>query len=187
MKMAAKIGFIWGIGGVMLLLVDALFRLTPIAVQAFSHSFTGLHWFFLLSWTVLMVFVEGYRGFHTSFSPRVVVRALHLLENPRWRDVLFAPFFCMSLYRTTRRRLVASWGMTAGIVSLILIVRSLSQPWRGLVDLGVVAALFVGAVSTVVWLVHGLKGGTMPFSPELGDPMDESERETRALSQAPTS
>lgn len=182
-----KIGFIWGVGGVVLLLVDALVRLTPIAVEAFSQPLKRSHWYFLLSWTVGMVLVEGYRGFHTSFSPRVVARALYLLENPRWRDTLLAPFFCMSLYRTTRRRLVASWGMTAGIVSLILIVRSLSQPWRGLVDLGVVAALILGFVSTMLWLVHGLRGGRMPFSPELGEPGDESEREARGLSQAPTS
>ncbi|MCP4202314.1 MAG: hypothetical protein GY769_10305 [bacterium] len=187
MRTLGKIGFVWGVGGVLLLLVDALFRLTPIAVQAFSGQLSRLHWIVLLGWTALMLVVEGYRGFHTSFSPRVVARALYLLDDPRWRDVLLAPFFCMSLYRTTRRRLVASWGMTAGIVSLILIVRSLSQPWRGLVDLGVVAALSVGFVSTVLWLVHGLKGRTMPFSPELGEPMDESERETRGLSQAPTS
>lgn len=184
-----KIGFIWGVGGVMLLLADALYRLTLISIDAFSHPLTGLHWSFLLGWVMVMVVVEGHRGFHLSFSPRVVARALYLLENPRWRDVVLAPFFCIGLYRTSRRRLIAGWGMTAGIVSLVLIVRTLAQPWRGLVDLGVVVALSYGFVSTVFWLAHGLAGKELPFSPELGEPMGEQEGEGEALglSPAPTS
>ena len=181
-----KIGFVWGVGGVMLLLVDALYRLTVISVDAFSHEFTALHWSFLLGWTMLMVLVEGHRGFHLSFSPRVVARALYILKNPRWRDVVLAPFFCIGLYGTTRRRLIASWGMTGGIVSLILIVRTLAQPWRGLVDLGVVAALGYGFVSTAFWLAHGLAGRPMPLAPELGEPIGDSEGEAPGLSRAPT-
>ncbi len=187
MRKLDKIGLIWGVGGVLLLLADALYRLIPISVDAFSHPFTRLHWYFLLGWTVLMLIVEGHRGFHRSFSPRVVARAIYLMKNPRWFDVVLAPFFCIGLYRTTRRRLIASWGMTAGIVSLILIVRTLAQPWRGLVDLGVVAALSYGLVSTAFWLVHGLKGRAMPFSPELGEPIGEGRAETPGLSRAPTS
>jgi len=178
-----KLGFVWGVGGVVLLLVDALYRLTLIGLDAFSRGLTGLHWTFLVGWVVLMVVVEGHRGFHRSFSPRVVARALHLLDNPRRLDVALAPFFCMGLYRTTRRRLIAGWGMTAGIVSLILIVRTLAQPWRGLVDLGVVAALSYGLVSTFFWLAHGLRGGVMPFTPELGEPTPEDE--AAELSGAP--
>lgn len=186
-----KIGFIWGVGGVMLLLVDALVRLTLISMDAFSHPLTGLQWSFLVGWTMVMLLVEGHRGFHLSFSPRVVARALYLLKNPRWRDVVLAPFFCIGLYRTTRRRLIASWGMTAGIVSLVLIVRTLAQPWRGLVDLGVVVALGYGLVSTAFWLAHGLAGRAMPFAPELGEPIaqpiGDSEDEALGLSRAPIS
>jgi len=116
---------------------------------------------------------------------------MYLLKNPRWRDVVLAPFFCIGLYRTTRRRLIAGWGMTAGIVSLVLIVRTLAQPWRGLVDLGVVVALGYGLVSTVFWLVHGLKGRAMPFAPELGEriaqPIGDSEVEAAGSSRTATS
>lgn len=182
-----KIAFAWGVGGVILLIVDALYRLTLITLDAFSHELTGLHWYFLIGWTLLMLLVEGHRGFYLSFCPRVVARAMYLLENPRRRDVALAPFFCMSLYRTTRRRLIAAWGMTAGIVSLILIVRTLAQPWRGLVDLGVVAALGYGLVSTLLWLRHGLAGRALPFAPELGEPVPEDDAEASRLSRAPIS
>lgn len=180
------VGLVWGVGGVVLLLVDALIRLTPIARQALSQPLSGLHWLFLIGWILFMLFVEGHRGFHLSFSPRVVARGLHLLRHPGRLDVALAPFFCMGLYRTTRRRLIAGWGMAAGIVSLILLVRTLAQPWRGLVDLGVLIALGYGLASTVFWLVHGLAGKPMPFSPELGGPSADAieERDDRALGRA---
>jgi hypothetical protein len=185
-----RVGLVWGVGGVALLLVDALVRLAPIASEALAQPLSGLHWFFLIGWTSFMLFVEGYRGFHSSFSPRVVARALHLRERPRPLDVALAPFFCMGLYRTTRRRLIAGWGMAAGIVSLILLVRTLAQPWRGLVDLGVLVALGFGLISTLFWLVRGLAGKPLPFSPELGEASDRAsdsapaESDSRVLGRA---
>ncbi len=186
-QLKGRIGYVWGIGGVALVLVDALLRLTPIAVDAFSQPLSWVQWSFLLGWLGFMGFVEGYRGFHLSFSPRVLVRARYLRQNPRWLDVALAPLFCSSLFRTTRRRLIASWGMVAGIVSVVLLVRTLAQPWRGLVDLGVVAGLSAGLASMAVWLVRERLGHTIPFSPELGELDGEREKsEARGLSQAPT-
>ena len=179
-NLIGKIGFVWGVGGVLLLLADALVRLIRISGAAFSHPLDGRQWSFVVGWTLVMVAVEGHRGFHLSFSPRVVARALWLLEKPRPLDVFLAPFFCIGLYRTTRRRLIAGWGMTAGIISLILMVRSLAQPWRGLVDFGVVVALSYGLVSTVLWLNRGLAGKALPFGPELGEPTAETAESVEA-------
>lgn len=190
-KWIGRVGFVWGVGGVLLLLADALIRLVRISGEAFSYPLDAVQWSFVVGWTFVMVFVEGQRGFHQSFSPRVVARAFSLLERPRLRDVVLAPFFCMGLYRTTRRRLIAGWGMAAGIVSLILIVRTLAQPWRGLVDFGVVVALSYGFGSTVVWLRRALAGEPLPFGPELGTPEEaleaarDSAREARDLGRAP--
>lgn len=164
-----KIAYVWGIGGIALAVIDALIRLAPIAVDAFRQPLGATHWVFLAVWMVFMVIVEGVRGFHRSFSPRVVARAEHLLEHARPVDVVLAPFFCSSLYGTTRRRLIAGWGMVAGIVSVIVAVRLLAQPWRGLIDAGVVAGLSVGLLSIAVWFVRARRGYDLPFGPELSD------------------
>ena len=67
-----------------------------------------------------MIYVEGYRGFHRQFSPRVVVRGLHLAAAPTPVTALLAPFMCMGLLRATRKRLAVSWGLVAMIVLLVV-------------------------------------------------------------------
>ncbi|MFQ5526094.1 MAG: hypothetical protein ACE5GX_07495 [Thermoanaerobaculia bacterium] len=187
MSLRGRIGYVWGLGGIAFAVIDALIRLTPIAVKGFQYTLTARHWLFLAGWLVFMVLIEGYRGFHRSFSPRVVVRAEHLKSDPRWLDVILAPLFCSSLYRTTRRRLIASWGMIFGIVSVIVAVRMLPQPWRGLVDAGVVGGLTVGLLSMTVWFVRAQRGMPIPFSPELGEQEADEKTKARGLSQAPIS
>ena len=187
-RLSGRIAYVWGIGGVALAVVDALIRLTPIAIDAFRQPLGVAHWTFLAVWMVFMVIVEGVRGFHGSFSPRVVARAEHLLEHARPVDVVLAPFFCSGLYGTTRRRLIAGWGMITGIVSVVVAVRLLAQPWRGLIDAGVVAGLSVGLLSVAIWFVRARRGGDLPFGPELSEGRRLDVATAGAdLSQAPSS
>jgi uncharacterized membrane protein YkgB len=53
----------------------------------------------------------------------------------------------MGFFHATRRRQVTSILVTAGIVVMVVLVRQLAQPWRGIVDLGVVAGLVWGLVA----------------------------------------
>ena len=94
-------------------------------------------------------YLEGYRGFQLRFCPRVVSRAVHLGREPTWLHVILALPFCMSLFHASRRQLRASWAFLLALVALIAAVRAMPQPYRGIVDGGVVIGLVWGLV--VIW------------------------------------
>jgi hypothetical protein len=158
---------VWGIAGVMLLLGDAVYRLLPVALEIRRHSLTVVEVAALVFWLAMTAYAEGYRGFQKQFSPRVVARALHLGAHPRLLYNVLAPLYVMGLLHATRRRLVASWTLTLAIVGLVLVVRQLAQPWRGIVDAGVVVGLTWGAIAIVYFTVRAVRGAPMPVPPDV--------------------
>jgi hypothetical protein len=161
------IGAIWGIGGVLLLLTSAVWRLGPLALDSFSHDFSWYHWLSLALVIVLMAFAEGYRGFQQRFSPRVAARARYLKEHPRPLFVVFGPFFCMGYFHATRRRKITSISLTLGIIALVVLVRLLPQPWRGIIDAGVVTGLIWGVLSLIFFVFQAFTSDTFRHSPEV--------------------
>lgn len=157
----------WGIGGIFLLLAQALTALVPLACAAIEMPWSAGQWAFAVSWVLFMGYAEGYRGFQTRFSPRVVRRAIHLFENPRPLHLLFAPLFCMGLIHASRKRIIANWALVGGIAGLVLAVGMLAQPWRGLVDLGVVLGLGWGMVAIVGFVVRTARGRPPDIDPDL--------------------
>jgi hypothetical protein len=148
---------VWGVGSVVAVLLHAIFGLTPIALEALDgFELTWWQWSITATWVVFMAYSEGYQGFHQSFSPRVVARAFHLAEEPRLHRILLAPAYCVGLFHARRRTLVVAWVVTLGVVALVLVVREIPQPWRGLIDLGVVIGLMLGTFSILVFFVRGL-------------------------------
>jgi hypothetical protein len=160
---------VWAVGGVVALLVEPLHRLAQVGLEAIRGGLTGLQAALLAVWTVIIVYTEGYRAFQQRFAPRLVARALHLVDHPRPLHVLLAPFYVMTLFHTTRRRLIASWVLVAGIVGVVIVVRQLDQPYRGIIDGGVALALAWGTAAILVHLVRGLAGKPMPVPPDLPD------------------
>jgi hypothetical protein len=69
-----------------------------------------------------------------------------------------APLFCMGLVHATRRRLAISWGILVGLIALVIAVQRLDQPWRGIVDAGVVVGLSWGLVATLFYFAAALAG-----------------------------
>ena len=132
------------------LLGSAVYRLTPRVMELRQFSLGPLQWGILLGFGAWMLYAEGVKGFHRNFSPRVVARACHLREQPRLLLALLAPLFCMGYFHATRRRQLTSLGVTAAIVLLVLLVRLLPQPWRGIIDCGVVGGLMVG-IASLLW------------------------------------
>ncbi len=143
----------WALLGVTLLLGQASVRLGWLALQPWLHGKpTALQRLFFVLWVLFQAYAEGYRGFQRSFCPRVVSRAFHLAEQPHppLLHVVLAPFFALALFHASRRQLMRSWGVIGGIVLLVLAVRQLEQPWRGLIDGGVVVGLLWG-LGAVWW------------------------------------
>ncbi len=157
---------IWGIAGVVVLIVEAIVRLAPIALDAATQPLSAVQWAVLAGWVGFNAYSEGYRGFHRAFSPRVVARAQHLRAHPRALHVVLAPLYCMGLVHATRRRLVTSWLLTLGIVAIVIAVRRLDSPWRGIVDAGVVVGLAIGVASIGYHVARALAGKPMPVPPD---------------------
>lgn len=147
------VGFVWGIGGILFLLLFAIFRLGPIALELSSLSLQQVHWFALVISVLYMLYAEGYKGFHLGFAPRVVARANYLAKNPHPLHLALAPLFCMGYIYATRKRQLMSIGLTSMIICFVLLVRMLPQPWRGIVDAGVVAGLMLGILSICYFLL----------------------------------
>ncbi len=135
------LGFAWGIGGIVLLLLYAVVRLGPMALELSALELQQIHWFALAVSVLYMAYAEGYKGFFLAFAPRVIARATYLQANPRPLHILLAPVFCMGYIYATRKRKLLSFGLTGMIVCFVLLVRLLPQPWRGIVDAGVVTGL----------------------------------------------
>jgi hypothetical protein len=155
----SRVALYWGVGGVALLLVQAVFRLTPIAVEPLRRGgLSTLEVATYLLWVVISLYSEGYRGFQRGFVPRVVGRAFHLARSPRPLHLALAPAFCMSLFHARPRRVVISWTIVLLIVAAVAFVRSLPYPWRGIVDGGVVAGLAYGLASLAVTFTRALNG-----------------------------
>lgn len=142
---------IWALIGVLALLARAIWALAPRAVEAWSNGLTPLQIAIAVAWTAFMLVGEGYRGFQKAFSPRVVARARHLAEHPRWYYAILAPAYAMGLLHATPKRLAVSWALVAGITLLVILVSRLAQPWRGIVDTGVVAGLAWGTISILAF------------------------------------
>ena len=148
----------WGLGGIVLLLLRAITRMWPAITEAFAGPLGATEWAVAAASLGLIGFLEGYRGFQKGFSPRVVARAGALARRPRLVHALLAPLYCMGLIHATRRRLVTSWTVVTLIVGAVLAVGALAQPYRGLVDAGVVLGLAWGLVALVAFAIGAATG-----------------------------
>lgn len=161
------LGAIWGFSGVVALIGFAIYRLAPRAGEALSGSLTTTQWIFLVGFAVFMLFAEGYRGFQKKFSPRTAARVRYLRDHPRALHVALAPAFCMGYFHATRKTRITSISLTVGIVLLVILVRYLPTPWRGLVDFGVVLGLSYGILSFAIFTAKALFGEEYHPSPEV--------------------
>lgn len=159
---------VWGMLGVVLLIGSALWRLTPLAVEPIAAGSLSVgHWALMVGWVAFNAYAEGYRGFQKRFSPRTAARAIYLGQNPSTVRVLLAPLFCMGFFGATRRVTISAWVVLLVVMGLVALVRVLDQPWRGIVDAGVVVGLGWGLLTLVGFFVKGMSDGTLPADPQV--------------------
>ena len=167
-RLIGQFGAAWGVLGVIGLLLFAVYRLTPRAVEAFEMGLSGPQWLITVGVCVAMAYSEGYRGFQLRFSPRTAARIRYLRDRPDPIRSLLAPFFAMGWFHATRRTRIVAYGFTVGIIVLVLMVQRLDQPWRGIIDAGVVIGLTWGTISFAASVVRALTQAAYPVSPETG-------------------
>lgn len=135
--------------------------------------------------SALMAYAEGFKGFQKKFSPLVVKRALTLdatadpagdgggQQQQRRRRragplrLLLAGPYSMGLFHATKKRKTLSWGLTAGVMCLVQVVKRLPYPWRSIVDAGVVVGLSYGSLSICVIWARALMGRPPSIDPAL--------------------
>jgi hypothetical protein len=71
----------------------------------------------------------------------------------------------MGYFHADRRTRIVAHALTFGIVVLVLLVRLLPQPWRGIIDTGVVVGLTWGLVSLAVFTIRAFAHGRPDASP----------------------
>ena len=101
-------GAFWGLAGVALLLGSAIYRLTPLAIDAFTYDWSWYHWLSFALMLFFMAYAEGYRAFQLGFSPRVAARARHLRDHPNALHAILAPLFCMAYFHAPKRRQICA-------------------------------------------------------------------------------
>jgi len=150
-KLSGLLAAVWGLGAIALLLIQALWRLTPLAVEPLrSRQLTLAQAALYAAWVAVNAYAEGYRGFQKQFVPRCAARARALAKAPTLLRALLAPAYCMSLFAAPRRRMIVSWTLLIAITMLVIIVKKLAQPWRGIIDGGVVVGLSWGLFALVI-------------------------------------
>jgi hypothetical protein len=149
----------WGVGLVVALLLKSVLRLAPMALEPWlDGSMTTLQKGLFVGFLLFNAYGEGYRGFQLRYAPRVVSRAFYLADHPRLLHVVLALPFCMSLFHAKRRQMIVSWTFLLGLVGVVALVRLVPQPWRGIIDGGVVVGLVWGIVAVIVLWIKGLRG-----------------------------
>lgn len=152
-----------------MLLTSAVLRLANLSIEAFGYAWDWRHWTVFVINLAFMAHSEGYNAFQKSFAPRVVARAQALAQNPSPLRLLLAPLFCMGYFHTTRRRLISVYALTTAIVTFVAIFQHINQPWRGILDCGVVVGLAWGIISIAVFAVKTWRGQGPFHSAELPD------------------
>lgn len=143
----------WGVAGVLAMLVKAVIGLFFISLNALQSDLTIIHWSALIANVIFMAYSEGYMGFQKKFSPRLAARARHLTRSRKPLELILAPFFCMAFFNAPKRRIIASYVLLIMIICLVLLFRLMPQPWRGILDAGVVVGLFWGCLS-ILWCCY---------------------------------
>jgi len=144
-----------GIAFITYLLGNAIVRLTPLALAPWRDgslsTFQKLLW---IGWFAGNAYFEGYKGFQQRFSPRVVGRAAYLGDHPTALRIVLAPFFVLSMFHAKRSQLIFRWCFLIALYALIYAVSFVPQPWRGIIDGGVVVGLLWGLLA--VWYYFAL-------------------------------
>jgi len=73
----------------------------------------------------------------------------------------------MGYFHATTRRRIKSTLLTVVIVIFVILVQRLDQPWRGIVDVGVVAGLLWGLATLTVFSYLALSQRDFGYSPEV--------------------
>jgi len=169
MKLLRMLGSAWAVIGFTLLLGMAIYRLAPHAQEMLAGELTVLHWVLLAVSVIFMGYSEGYKAFQKAYCPRLAARVRYLWNKGTVLQCVLAPLFAMAFFHATKKRIIVAYCLTSGIILLVVLVRMLAQPWRGIVDAGVVVGLTWGLLAFFYCLVRIVVQPSFRPDPELSE------------------
>ncbi len=137
----------WAMIGVSILFASATYRMGSRGIATMQGGLSAGEWVALVLLTLAFVYGEGFRALDRRWVPGLVQRARRLRREGGTLLRVLAPLYGLSLIGVDRRKLVRAWAGTTAIVLAVLLVRSLPEPWRGITDFAVAAALAWGLVA----------------------------------------
>lgn len=152
-----RVAAVWALVGVSGLFGAAVFRLGRRGVDTIVGGLTPTYWGVLLALTCVMVYGEGILALQRRWVPKLIERARAVRGEPLWLQML-GPLYGLSLVGAPPKRVLRAWLGTSAIVAAVLIVRSLPEPWRGIVDFAVASALGWGLLMIVVNAPRAFRG-----------------------------
>ncbi len=147
----------WAVMGVSILFASAVYRLGARGIATARDGLGPWEWTALVLLTVTFVYGEGFRVLDRRWVPDMLKRALRLRREGGVLLRLLAPLYGLSLIGAPRHRLLRAWAGTAAIVLAVLLVRSFPEPWRGITDFAVAAALAWGLLAILRRVLSALR------------------------------
>jgi len=150
-----ELAAIWGVLGVTAIFAQAMIRLAPLAYEGVIGEPQLVPGAIAAVWSAVMAWLEGYRGFQKRWVPLALERAFGIDTGSKV-EIALAPFKTLGVWRAEPRVRRRAWAMVIGITALVLAVRQLPQPWRGVIDSGVVVGLAWGTAALLFGLIARL-------------------------------
>ena len=130
--------------------------------------------YIVLAFSILaFIIVEGYLGFHRSFSPITIRRCFlagHLVETggccltPQIAlAAILSPLFAVGYFYAPLRRIVIAWVLAHFIIILVVLVKLLGSPAHEIVDAAVSSGLAFGTLSFLYYFIYTLCTATLPL------------------------
>ena len=151
----------WAVVGVVLLFGNAAWRLGARGIETVASGLSAVEWLVLAGVTAVFVYGEGVRALQMKYIPRLLQRVTAVRGEQRLLPRVLAPLYALMLVYAPTGTLVRAWAGIAAITLAVIVIRGFAEPWRGIIDFGVAAAL---AWATLVLVVRafGMLGDRTP-------------------------
>ena len=166
---AAAATVAWAFGLVVFTLAGAVAGVTSVGLHLLDQTLTAGQCVALGGLVVFFVVVEGWLGFHKSWSPVTARRCFlsgYAAQQPCTPGsvavVCLAPLYATGFFYARRRRLVVSYALAGFIVGCILAVGRAPSPWHEIIDCAVAAGIGVGTLSFIFHFGKCLATGELP-------------------------
>jgi hypothetical protein len=147
---AGLVASAWALLGIVVLLLFAVVRLGRNGLTTLQEGLRAEEWVALVGLTTLFVYAEGRRALQQRWVPQVIRRAAALRKQRALVYRILAPLYGMSLIGARPGIVMRAWAISGAIVVAALVVRAFPEPWRGITDLAVAAALAWGLAAIAV-------------------------------------